>query len=56
MFERDINKSILWDKGFQSYSFVIRWLISFVYLTYHFTNARTKLYISFISPPQNSAH
>ena len=40
----DINRSVLSDKAFQSYSCVIYWI--FVYLTYHFTNARSKLSFS----------
>ena len=52
MFGYDINKSILFDKVFQSDSYVIL-VISCAYLTYHFTNVTTKLYIFCISPVQS---
>ena len=40
MFRPDINKSILSDKVFRSYSCKLL-VISFVYSTFHFRNVRT---------------
>ena len=52
MYWRDVNKAILSGKAFQSYSMLfIGYFICLLNLS--FSNARTKLYIFFISPVQS---